>query len=67
MAKKPKKQQQSGGTPATVALTAAGVEFTVHAYDHDPAHPSYGEEAAEATGVSPTGSSRPSSPRWTAP
>ena len=53
MAKKPKKQQQSGGTPATVALTAAGVEFTVHAYDHDPAHPSYGEEAAEAMGVSP--------------
>ncbi|MFI0087661.1 Cys-tRNA(Pro) deacylase [Streptomyces bobili] len=53
MVKKPKKQQQSGGTPATVALTAAGVEFTVHAYDHDPAHPSYGEEAAEATGVSP--------------
>ncbi|MDX3532276.1 Cys-tRNA(Pro) deacylase [Streptomyces sp. ID05-39B] len=53
MAKKPKKQQQSGGTPATVALTAAGVEFTVHSYDHDPAHPSYGEEAAEAMGVSP--------------
>ncbi|MFE9672783.1 Cys-tRNA(Pro) deacylase [Streptomyces sp. NPDC006259] len=53
MAKKSKKQQQSGGTPATVALTAAGVEFTVHAYDHDPAHPSYGEEAAEAMGVSP--------------
>ncbi|MFH9551336.1 Cys-tRNA(Pro) deacylase [Streptomyces sp. NPDC051445] len=53
MAKKPKKQQQSGGTPATVALTAAGVEFTVHAYEHDPGHPSYGEEAAEAMGVSP--------------
>src|SRR5690349_6225256 len=53
MAKKTKKQQQSGGTPATVALTSAGVEFTVHAYDHDPSHPSYGEEAAEATGVSP--------------
>ncbi|MGW3465194.1 Cys-tRNA(Pro) deacylase [Streptomyces olivaceoviridis] len=52
MAKKPKKQQ-SGGTPATVALTAAGVDFTVHAYDHDPSHPSYGEEAAEAMGVSP--------------
>ncbi len=52
MAKKSKKQQ-SGGTPATVALTAAGVEFTVHAYDHDPSHPSYGEEAAEAMGVSP--------------
>ena len=53
MAKKPKKQQQSGGTPATVALTAAGVPFTVHSYDHDPSHPSYGEEAAEAMGVSP--------------
>ncbi|MFE7902748.1 Cys-tRNA(Pro) deacylase [Streptomyces sp. NPDC057424] len=53
MAKKTKKQQQSGGTPATVALTAAGATYTVHSYDHDPAHPSYGEEAAEATGVSP--------------
>jgi Cys-tRNA(Pro)/Cys-tRNA(Cys) deacylase len=48
-----KKQQQSGGTPATVALTAAGVTYKVHAYEHDPAHPSYGEEAAEAMGVSP--------------
>ncbi|MBA2948663.1 Cys-tRNA(Pro) deacylase [Streptomyces himalayensis] len=53
MAKKSKKQNQSGGTPATVALTAAGTSFTVHAYEHDPAHPSYGEEAAEAMGVSP--------------
>lgn len=53
MAKKSRKQQQAGGTPATVALTAAGVDFTVHAYDHDPSHPSYGEEAAEAMGVSP--------------
>ncbi|MFD5555890.1 Cys-tRNA(Pro) deacylase [Streptomyces sp. NPDC127068] len=51
MAKKQK--QQTGGTPATVALTAAGTEFTVHAYAHDPAHPSYGEEAAQAMGVSP--------------
>lgn len=54
MAKKAKKQQSgSGGTPATVALTAAGTPFTTHAYDHDPASPSYGEEAAEALGVSP--------------
>ncbi|MFE3515692.1 Cys-tRNA(Pro) deacylase [Streptomyces sp. NPDC059166] len=52
MAKKSRKQQ-SGGTPATVALSAAGTEFTVHAYEHDPASPSYGEEAAEALGVSP--------------
>ncbi|MFE8943397.1 Cys-tRNA(Pro) deacylase [Streptomyces sp. NPDC007856] len=54
MAKKSKKQQQqSGGTPATVALSSAGVDFTVHSYAHDPSHPSYGEEAAEAMGVSP--------------
>ncbi|MGP2438046.1 Cys-tRNA(Pro) deacylase [Streptomyces sp. JW3] len=52
MAKKAKKQQP-GGTPATVALTAADVPYTVHSYDHDPAHPSYGEEAAEAMGVPP--------------
>ncbi|MFF6932421.1 Cys-tRNA(Pro) deacylase [Streptomyces sp. NPDC008312] len=51
MAKKSRKQQP-GGTPATVALTAAGTAFTVHSYDHDPASPSYGEEAAEALGVS---------------
>ncbi|MFF5338732.1 Cys-tRNA(Pro) deacylase [Streptomyces sp. NPDC013181] len=53
MAKKQKKQAQSGGTPATVALTAAGTAFTVHAYEHDPASPSYGEEAAQALGVPP--------------
>ncbi|MFI7386918.1 Cys-tRNA(Pro) deacylase [Streptomyces sp. NPDC049813] len=52
MAKKAKKQQ-AAGTPATVALTAAGTAFTVRAYEHDPAHPSYGEEAAEALGISP--------------
>ncbi|MFD3944561.1 Cys-tRNA(Pro) deacylase [Streptomyces sp. NPDC058579] len=51
MAKKQKKQ--AGGTPATVALTTAGVPYTLHSYDHDPASPSYGEEAAEALGVSP--------------
>ncbi|MGP3751840.1 Cys-tRNA(Pro) deacylase [Streptomyces sp. IBSNAI001] len=51
MAKKSRKQQP-GGTPATVALTAAGTAFTVHSYDHDPSSPSYGEEAAEALGVS---------------
>ncbi|MEV7864799.1 Cys-tRNA(Pro) deacylase [Streptomyces sp. NPDC088124] len=52
MAKKSRKQQQSGGTPATVALTAAGTAYTLHAYEHDPASPSYGEEAARALGVS---------------
>lgn len=45
--------RRAGGTPATVALTAAGVTYTVHSYEHDPARPSYGEEAAEALGVCP--------------
>jgi Cys-tRNA(Pro)/Cys-tRNA(Cys) deacylase len=49
MAKKAKRGGQ--GTPATVALEAAGVEYTVHAYEHDPAASSYGEEAARALGV----------------
>ncbi|MFE1414071.1 Cys-tRNA(Pro) deacylase [Streptomyces sp. NPDC058746] len=48
-----KKAKQAAGTPAIVALTAAGVPFTTHSYEHDPAHPSYGEEAAQALGVSP--------------
>ncbi|MEU7486319.1 Cys-tRNA(Pro) deacylase [Streptomyces sp. NPDC042319] len=52
MAKKSKNGKQ-GGTPATVALTRAGIPFTTHAYEHDPAAASYGEEAAEALGVSP--------------
>ena len=50
MAKKAKSGGQ--GTPAAGALDAAGVAFTVHAYEHDPAAASYGEEAAEAMGVS---------------
>lgn len=41
------------GTPATTALTAAGVPFTVYTYEHDPAAPSYGWEAAEALGIDP--------------
>ncbi|MER8043310.1 Cys-tRNA(Pro) deacylase [Streptomyces sp. NPDC094032] len=49
-----KQKKNTGGTPATVALTAAGTPYTLHSYDHDPATPSYGEEAAEAMGVSPT-------------
>ena len=42
-----------GGTPATVALTRAGVAFTVHSYEHDPAAASYGLEAAAALGLPP--------------
>jgi Cys-tRNA(Pro)/Cys-tRNA(Cys) deacylase len=41
------------GTPATVALLAAGIAFTEHPYAHDPAAASFGREAAEALGVEP--------------
>jgi len=41
----------SAATPATAALTAAGVVFAQHAYDHDPAAPSFGLEAAQALGL----------------
>lgn len=42
---------QHASTPATVALTAAGVVFSVHTYDHDPAARSFGMEAVEALGL----------------
>ena len=45
------KKQQAGGTPATTALSAAGVGYTVHDYSHDPRSESYGEEAATALGI----------------
>lgn len=47
------KKRTAGGTPATTALTAAGVSFVVHGYDHDPRADSYGLEAAEALDVDP--------------
>ncbi|MEV0344287.1 Cys-tRNA(Pro) deacylase [Nonomuraea sp. NPDC050680] len=40
-----------GGTPATVALTKAKAEFTLHPYEHDAHAQAYGEEAADALGV----------------
>jgi Cys-tRNA(Pro)/Cys-tRNA(Cys) deacylase len=42
-----------GGTPAIVALSAAGVAFRVHEFDHDPGERNYGLEAARALGVEP--------------
>jgi Cys-tRNA(Pro)/Cys-tRNA(Cys) deacylase len=41
------------GTPATALLTRQKVRHTVHSYEHDPRHASYGLEAAEALGVAP--------------
>lgn len=54
-----KKKRSSGagapgaGTPAIAALTAAGVSFTLHPYEHDRAASSFGEEAARALGLPP--------------
>lgn len=47
------KKQRSGGTPATVALSRAGIAFTVREYHHDPSAESFGLEAATALGVEP--------------
>ena len=41
------------GTPATVALLAAGIPFTEHAYEHDPANTNFGLEAAAALDLDP--------------
>ncbi|WP_432478716.1 aminoacyl-tRNA deacylase [Nocardioides sp. GXQ0305] len=59
-------RKRSGGTPATVALDRAGVDYTLRPYDHDPRAASrslrrsrsdrlegYGTEAAAALGVDP--------------
>jgi len=47
------KKASRGGTPATVALTEAGIAFSTHAYEHDPAAPSYGLEASQVLGLPP--------------
>lgn len=40
-------------TPAVRALESAGVPFTLHEYEHDPAARSFGLEAAVALGLDP--------------
>jgi Cys-tRNA(Pro)/Cys-tRNA(Cys) deacylase len=40
-------------TPAVSAAEKAGIEFSLHEYDHDPAAESYGLEAAEKLGIDP--------------
>ena len=50
----PVAKKTSSGTPALVALVAAGVAHTAHAYEHDPASGvGYGLEAAQALGIPP--------------
>ncbi len=54
MARKKQQQPQGGGTPALLALSAAGVGFVLHPYAHDPGGGAgYGEEAAQALGLDP--------------
>ena len=48
-----KHHETAGGTPATAALTAAGIRFLPHSYDHDPTNTNYGTEAASALGLDP--------------
>ncbi|MBM9468200.1 Cys-tRNA(Pro) deacylase [Nakamurella leprariae] len=45
---------RSAATPALVALTAAGVDFTVHPYDHDPTTTTFGDEVVAALDLDPT-------------
>ncbi len=46
-------KKNAGATPATAALTRAGIPFTLHPYEHDPRAESYGLEAATALGLDP--------------
>lgn len=45
---------EGAATPATKALTVAGVAFTAHVYEHDPRTDSFGLEAAQALGLEPS-------------
>ncbi|MGB0098904.1 MAG: Cys-tRNA(Pro) deacylase [Nocardioides sp.] len=48
-----KTKSAGGGTPATVELTRAGIDYTLHEYVHDPRAASFGLEAAAALGLEP--------------
>ena len=41
------------GTPATAALSAAGIPYIEHVYEHDAANSNFGLEAAGALGLDP--------------
>jgi len=53
MTKHTAKKNESTGTPATVALLTAGINFMPHLYDHDPTNTDYGHEAATVLGLDP--------------
>ena len=41
------------GTPATALLASRSVPHTLHSYEHDPRHASYGGEASQSLGLDP--------------
>ncbi|MGO3894205.1 Cys-tRNA(Pro) deacylase [Brevibacterium aurantiacum] len=41
----------SAATPAVRVLNLAGIEYTLHSFDHDPSTRRYGSEAADKLGV----------------
>lgn len=51
--KKAGQHGDGGGTPATVELRRAGVDFTLHPYEHHAEATSFGAEAAEQLGIEP--------------
>lgn len=48
-----KRTDAAAETPATLALTRAGITFTAHGYVHDPRAAEFGLEAAEKLGLDP--------------
>lgn len=48
-----RRRPPSAGTPATLALRRARIDFTAHEFEHDRDAESYGLEAADALNVTP--------------
>lgn len=53
MKKKTSVKHVGSGTPATVALTAAGINFSIHSYEHEAGAHAFGAEAAAALQLDP--------------
>ncbi len=47
------RKRATGATPAVSAVTAAGVGFTLHTYDHDPGQRHFGDETIAVLGLDP--------------
>lgn len=41
-------KKNRSGTPATTVLERAGIDFTLHPYDHDPANRHFGDKAQDS-------------------